>query len=160
MTFGRGHRDEVSRETVVAVIYQPNDSKFLYQYWQEYGGLACLLSGGVENGEDRVCALRREILEETGYLDFEIVGQLGAEIESHYTKPTGEKLVKHITPFLVSLSSDSRQGESKEEDERFENIFDDSNVILEKMNEYELSTDSSLADHKEILARGVALLGN
>lgn len=158
MTFGEKLTDEIARITVVAVVFRATDGKFLYQYWQDYNGLVCLLSGGVEREEEKVGALRREITEETGYLDFDILGQLGAELDSHYQKASGERYVKHITPYLVRLNSDKKQLENKEEDEKFENLFGSLKTIREAMVAYEKITNSSLADHEEILARGYAYL--
>lgn len=154
-SYGTPHADEIRRDTAVAVIYDPKNNKYLCQFWQEYSGLTCLLSGGLEEGETFEDAIIREVEEETGYTDFELVGQLGAELQSHYTKNTGEHFVKHITPFLIKLNSHAQKPANKEDDEKFENLLLDSNQILEKMSMYEATSGSTLEDHKEILLRGI-----
>lgn len=158
MIFGNTKNGEVTRHTIVAVIIEEQTGKYLCQHWQEYGGLTCLLSGGVENSESADEALLREINEETGYDDFTVVGTLGADIESHYVKVDGTKFKKVITPYLITLHSLSGVDAAKEEDEKFDNLFMESNEIIDLMNKYEDTTGSTLGDHKEILNRGVTYL--
>lgn len=121
---------------------------------EEYDGLTCLLSGGIEEGEDEREALQREIAEETGYTDITIAAQLGEQIESHYIKKGGERFVKNISPYLVTLHSHQADETAKEADEKFENLFKTPDEIREMMTLYE-RTGSSLADHKEIYAVAV-----
>ncbi len=158
-TFGNKTNEATSRQTVVAVIFDPSSDTYLCQYWEEYSGLTCLLSGGIEDDEDSYEALRREIREETGYIDFDIIGILGGTLNTYYVKgSTGESLVKHITPYLVRLNSSRQIETTKEEDERFENLFLDHKNINELMTKYEKNSGSTLADHKEILSRAVRYL--
>lgn len=153
--FGEVKNQELERETVVAVVYDAESKLFLCQYWSEYSGLTCMLSGGVEVGEDLDAAVRREIAEETGYIDFTIKGMLGGMIESHYTKADGQNYVKLLQPYFVELNSLQRVADQKEDDEKFDNIFRTPNEIIEMMSVYEQRAGSNLADHKEILRRGV-----
>ncbi len=160
VVFGNKVTNEVPRATVVVVIYNKATNTYLCQYWEDYKGLTCLLSGGVEKDERADDAVLREIAEETGYADFEVVGQLGGMIETHYTKATGEDFVKHITPYFVVLNSLAHEAHQREEDEKFENLFKDSQEIIAMMEAYETATGSLLADHKEILRRGVEFATN
>lgn len=155
MVFGEVLENETVRNTVVAVIVDEQSGEHLCQYWEEYDGLTCLLSGGIEEGEDERAALLREIAEETGYTDITITAQLGEQIESHYIKRDGERFVKIINPYLVTLHSREASETAKEADEKFENLFKTSDEIVDMMTAYEQRTGSSLADHKEILRRGM-----
>jgi 8-oxo-dGTP pyrophosphatase MutT (NUDIX family) len=155
-SFGVPHENEISRKTIVAVIYDPRSRTFLCQFWPDYHKLTCLLSGGVESLESTDDALRREIKEETGYIDYEILGKLGGTIYSHYFKAkSSEYFVKEITPYLVILRSRTQQGLQKEADEVFENLLRGDGEIFEMMGTYERTTGTTLADHKDILQRGV-----
>lgn len=156
--FGEVDLQAKPRHTVVAVVFDPSSRKYLCQYWEAYNGLTCLLSGGVEEGEDNFGALKREITEETGYTEFQVVGTLGGSIKTYYIKNTGESLVKYITPYLVILNSHKHISINKEEDERFENFLKSPEEITRMMEEYEIITSSTLADHKEILSRAVEFL--
>ncbi len=152
--FGVRSPSAVIRETVVAAIFEPDSKKYLCQYWKDYDGLTCLLSGGIEPQESRLSALKREIAEETGYTDFEIVGVLGGSIKSYYKKrTTGENFVKHITAYLVVLNSLIQKPLNREKDEKFENFLKSPEEIIEMMEQYEQKTGSPLGDHKEILCR-------
>lgn len=147
--------DEIERETVVVAVYDQEQKKYLCQFWPEYSGLTCLLSGGVESGESHVHTVEREMLEETGYTDFVVLGKLGGDIEAHYTDKRGLHMKKTISPYFVSLKTLKKQPESKEADEKFDNLFMQPHEIIEMMDTYEQSTGSSMADHKEILKRAL-----
>lgn len=158
MSFGDKQLDETTRDTIVAVVFDQQSKTFLCQYWPDYSGLTCLLSGGVEPNEDADAAVIREVTEETGYDDFTVAGILGENIEMHYVKPSGEKYLKNITPYLVVLNSLNSIGHAREEDEKFDNLFRTPDEILAMMQDYETRTESSLEDHKEVLRRGVQYL--
>jgi 8-oxo-dGTP pyrophosphatase MutT (NUDIX family) len=160
VSFGEPRESELERETVVAVIYDVRSKLYLCQYWAEYAGLTCMLSGGVEPDEDQDEAIKREIAEETGFTDFAVLGTLGGLIESHYTKADGQNYVKVIRPYFVELKSTEREQTQKEDDEKFENYFKKPDEIVDMMTVYETSTGSSLADHKEVLRRGVEYVQN
>jgi|GEM_PF-2766640 len=155
LSFGKPTKYEVLRETIVAVIYNPEDHSYLCQYWPEYSGLTCLLSGGIEGEEDKLAALVREIKEEAGYRDFHIDGELGGVIYSHFYKAkTDEHFVKEIYPFFVTLNSLAQDATALEEDEKFHSLFKGYDEIMQMMEKYEQSSGSILEDHKEILRRG------
>lgn len=155
ISFGNALASEIKRETIVVVMYNKISKLYLCQYWEEYNGLTCLLSGGVESDESSDQAVTREIAEETGYTDFNIIGLLGGVVESHYTKASGENFVKIIVPYLVILNSDYQGQSNKEEDEKFDNLFKSPQEIATMMKTYEDKSGSMIADHKEILKRGV-----
>lgn len=155
-SFGDVVASEILRRTIVAVVYDRRNQTYLCQYWPEYNGLTCLLSGGIEDGEDQMTALKREISEETGYKDFHVVGRLGGTIYSHYYKAkTDEHFVKEITPYLIVLEGDDQENAHLEDDEKFENLMKSSADIITMMTAYEQASGSTLADHKEILGRGI-----
>lgn len=159
ITFGNIDSYAKSRDTVVAVIFDRAKNEYLCQYWEDYNGLTCLLSGGIEEGEDSYQALQREIAEETGYTDFQVIGRLGGNVKSYYIKgTTKESLVKNIIPYLVILNSSAQNSTTKEDDEKFENLLKTPEKILEMMEKYEQATGSTLADHKEILSRAIGYL--
>jgi len=155
LSFGTPAVQETLRKTIVAVIYNPENRTYLCQYWPEYSGLICLLSGGIEEGESQLAALEREIKEETGYRSFMIDGALGGVIYTHFYKAkTDEHFIKEIYPFFVTLQSLAQEEPTLEEDEKFQNLFKNYDEIIRMMEAYEQVSGSTLEDHKEILRRG------
>jgi leucyl-tRNA synthetase len=98
--------ENAKRRSVSAIIESVEGGEFLLQIEGEETHFA---GGGVEDGEDLVAALKREIQEETGYTDFEI-GELAAEhiFSSGYRIP--KKRNQHTLGafFHVRLLSDRR----------------------------------------------------
>jgi 8-oxo-dGTP pyrophosphatase MutT (NUDIX family) len=137
----------------VAAIHSPSKNLFLYQYWEEYDGLTCLMSGGLNKAEDELTALKREIDEETGLENYTITGILGSDIITHYKSKSGINYKKVITPYLVTLEDHEAHSTNKEADEKFENKFSSYEAIQNLMDKYEEKSGSTLKDHKIILDR-------
>jgi 8-oxo-dGTP pyrophosphatase MutT (NUDIX family) len=158
--FGEVKEGEVYRRTVVGVLYNPETQTFVYEWWPSYFNLITLVSGGVEEGEDIIEALKREIIEETGYTDFAIKEQLGGDIYAHYYQPKKDTFyVKHITAFLVVLNSTNQDDTKKEEDELFEVKESSYSELFTLMNAYENPKGNTVEDQIEILRRAGEVLG-
>jgi len=91
-----------------AVIYNPKTKKFLFSYFgniqgeNKYG----LIGGSIDEGEDEIEALKREILEETGFVNFKIIGKLGGSILSPKDPEFDTKdIIKENAAYLVVLNS-------------------------------------------------------
>ena len=75
--------DEQFRSSIVAIVEDPNTHKLLTLNWGDKLGGTLFVGGGREEGEDAVTTARREITEETGYINFELVSQTGT-LHHHY----------------------------------------------------------------------------
>lgn len=64
------------RQSIVAIVRNPQTNKFLSINWGKQGG-NLFVGGGREEGEDIVATAIREIIEETGYKNVELVNQTG-----------------------------------------------------------------------------------
>lgn len=107
-------------ECVSAVIKY--DNKFLLLYdknWRHY----VLPQGHIEEHEDEIGALKREIKEETGYIDFKVLGKLN-KYDYSYTRG-GFVVVKKIQPYFIELNNLSRTKRRLEKHENYENVFYD-----------------------------------
>lgn len=152
--FGEKQSNEEYRRTVVCALYNPTNKEYIYEYWEQYYELVTLVSGGVEADEDIIEALKREILEETGYTDFEVVDKLGGDIYAHYYQPKKDKYYqKHISAYLVILKSEAKQADSKEEDEKFEVLSASFDELLKKMKQYKNPNRNTVEDQIKILNR-------
>lgn len=156
--FGVPHPEGIQRNTVVAVIYDSYNKKFLYTDWSQYG-LCCLLSWGIEAGEHSKQALIREIEEESGYYNYSLIELLWGQIETHYyMSEKREHRIKIITSYLVVLENLERKGSRLEEDEKFELRFASYEELLELMRWYKNIDWWGLEDHIEILIRARQIL--
>lgn len=64
---GTPHENEEKRESIVAIVHDKKNDRFLSLNWGESAGGSLFIGGGKENGEDDVACATREIAEETGY---------------------------------------------------------------------------------------------
>lgn len=75
---------DFSRENVRVVLYDPKTDLFAVQYmktWNKYG----LLGGGVEKNHTILETVKKELVEESGFTDFEIQAQLGGKIFCYFS---------------------------------------------------------------------------
>ncbi len=106
------------RRSIVAIVYDKSKDRYLTIDWGGQGGLL-FIGGGIDNDEDMVEAAKREIAEETGYLDLELVAQTPSEIEHHYfahSKNVARKI--DCVGLLFELKSDKKADQQLEEDEK------------------------------------------
>lgn len=113
-----------------------------------------LPKGGIEDGEDKITAAKREIQEETGYQNIEIILQEPLYTHQYsFTHPnTGEEIDKTVTFYLFKLLDDNLEATKEMSAEHLEGkwftleeamqqvTFDDLRIVLEKVQEHLLST--------------------
>ncbi|OGN29286.1 MAG: hypothetical protein A3A33_03650 [Candidatus Yanofskybacteria bacterium RIFCSPLOWO2_01_FULL_49_25] len=83
--FGEERKDAVRRDGVAAVVTRPSDNKVLV-LWNRATNEWRLVSGGYDEGEGDIETLKREMREETGYINFEIKEYIG-QIFTNYFVP-------------------------------------------------------------------------
>lgn len=101
------------RENVRVLLYDPKTDKYAIQFiekWGEYN----LLGGGVEKDHSQIETVKKELIEESGYIDFTIVSQLGGKIECFYEED-GKNFERVSTGFLAILNSESNVGTKMED---------------------------------------------
>ncbi|MDB5260525.1 MAG: leucyl-tRNA synthetase [Candidatus Nomurabacteria bacterium] len=79
----RDDKKTVTRTNVHAIVYDPKNKKYLILRNQKHGWDTVVI-GGIEEGEDLIEAAKREIKEETGYIDIEFKRKLGDPVQAGY----------------------------------------------------------------------------
>ncbi len=116
---GVAHANEDYKESIVAVVYDPKEKKYLTINWNNLGGR--LFIGGTRKNNEPVidCALR-EIEEETGYYDLKLVKET-FKIKHHYYAHNKDKYFGiECTGLYFELNSDKQRSQNLDEDELFE----------------------------------------
>ena len=158
MIFGKARDNELEnpRINVRAVIFDPKSEKFSFVKMM---GLP-LLAGGGTDGEYLQTALRREIQEELGYTNFEIVGKLGKPVISYITSDKPTHCYLSDTGFLVILNSLEKTETNLSEEEKESNLREvwlTVDEILDIWHDNLISENPDLgyARHLEIFRRGL-----
>lgn len=140
----------VARRTVHALIRDPKNGKILCLKWKKQPWTTFVL-GGMEEGEDPIEAVRREVREETGYTDLTLIRELGGPMVSEYfAAHKDENRLATVTGYLFDLASDQREDVSSEEQEKHEVIWlDRAEITPERMTCSELDSWLWAIDHTE-----------
>ncbi len=115
---GIPHKDETHKDSIVAVVYDKKNDKYLTINWKENGGRLFIGGTRKQNESALDCALR-EIKEETGYDDLEFVKET-FKINHHYYAYNKDKYFEiESTGLLFNLKSDHKVDQNLDEDENF-----------------------------------------
>jgi len=98
----------VERTTINAILWNSRTSEFLCLDWKKFGWKTFVI-GGVEDKEGILEAAVREIEEETGYLDIELVADLGKLKSGYFAAHKGENRIANTTGFLFRLKSNNQK---------------------------------------------------
>ncbi len=115
---GTPHANETKKNSIVAIVYNPKNEKYLTLNWHELGG-RLFIGGTIKDGEDaKECALR-EIKEETGYCDLTLEYTLPL-INHHYYAYNKDKYFNiDSTGLFFKLNSEKQVAQNLEVDEKF-----------------------------------------
>ena len=129
---GTPHENESFKNSIVAVVYDEENDKYLTLNWHELGG-RLFIGGTIKNDETPLeCALR-EIEEETGYYDLELISEL-PKINHHYYAYNKDKYFNiESTGLFFKLKSHERRGENRENDELFDVEWVSSEVVVNEI---------------------------
>lgn len=105
-----------ARKSIVAIVRDPKTNKYLSINWSEQGG-NLFVGGGREDDEDIIETAVREIQEETGYKNIELVNQTGKIHHNYfaYSKNVARRIEAHS--LLFDLVDDERTETALEADE-------------------------------------------
>lgn len=101
----RKDKKDVVRKNVHAIVYDPSAKKYLILRNKKHGWDTVII-GGIEEGESAEQAARRELEEETGYVDLQFKRQLGGEVKaSYFAKHKDVNRVAYSTGLYFELKS-------------------------------------------------------
>lgn len=132
---GTPHDNESKKNSIVAVVYDPEEDKYLTINWGSLGGRNFIGGTIKEESETPIECAIREIREETGYVDVEVVRE-SFVINHHYYAYNKDKYF-HInaTPFLFNLKSKKQVEVNREQDEIFNVEWVDKKTIEKEITE-------------------------
>jgi len=91
---GEPQEDEEKRQSIVALVENPENGEILSINWGEKLGGNLLIGGGLKEGEDPIECAKREIIEETGYKNFEYIGK--TELIHHHYRAHSKNVNREI----------------------------------------------------------------
>ena len=104
----------VERDNVAAVIQYRDE--FLLLQFNNVNYSKCLVTGGIEKGENKIEAVKREVIEETGYTDIESIKPVDCVNRSmFFVEHKNQNRCATYYPFLVLLKSKNRTSITDEE---------------------------------------------
>ncbi len=110
--------NETHKDSIVAILYDPKTNKYLTINWGKLGG-RLFIGGTRKDGEDALTCALREITEETGYDDVELVKET-FKVNHHYYAYNKDKYFNiEATGLLFNLKSDHQVPQNLDEDEKF-----------------------------------------
>lgn len=94
----------VERKNIAAIVKFQN--QYLFLSWNEVAYDGSLVTGGIDEGEDKETAVKREVEEETGYFDIESVTPVDAiNVSRFFVEHKGQNREAYYYPYLVTLKS-------------------------------------------------------
>lgn len=147
----RPDKPMTERNVVVVVMKHPTEEKFLCVRNRKFGWIDFVM-GGIDGDETPVQAGERELLEETGYMDYEIVGEL-PEVYYDNFYAAHKDVNRHIEVHTIygRLKSLAKNERSQEEADLADVLWVDVAELVEK-----LHTDGHRWDLERVLAIGDA----
>lgn len=99
----------VRRNNIAAIIKYK--TQFLFLSWNEVDYDGSLVTGGIDEGEDKIEAVKREVKEETGYYDILDINPVDAiNISKFFVEHKGQNREAVYFPYLVELASLNQSG--------------------------------------------------
>ncbi len=126
---GTPHENEIKKNSIVAILYDEESDKYLTVDWGNNGG-RLFVDGSIKDKEKAIDCAIREIREETGYVDIELVKET-FKVNHHYYAYNKDKYFNiECTGFLFKLKSKKQVPLELDNDESFKTEWVTSEVIL------------------------------
>jgi leucyl-tRNA synthetase len=114
---GKPQENPEFRRSIVAIVRNPKTDKYLSINWGEQGG-NLFIGGGLEGTEDATDAALREITEETGYKNIQLVRKTGTIHHNYFAHSKNVARRIEATSFLFDLIDEEQIETALEADEK------------------------------------------
>ena len=129
---GTPHENEEKKNSIVAIVYDEKQDKYLTLNGHELGG-RLFIGGTIKENESALDCALREIKEETGYENVKLIAEL-PKINHHYYAYNKDKYFNiESTGFLFKLESDTKVSQNLDADEKFDVEWVSADVILKEV---------------------------
>ena len=115
-------KETTERTGVIGIVRNPKDNTYLCLLWK-HADWSTFVTGGVEEGEDSLEAVKREILEETGYSNLSLVANLGNTRSEFYASHKNVNRIGHTTSYLFDLIDDNHSEITAEEQSKHDVVW-------------------------------------
>jgi len=115
---GTPHDNEFKKNSIVAILYDEKNDKYLTINWGNLGG-RLFIGGTIKEGESALDCAIREVKEETGYTNIQLIQEL-PKINHHYYAYNKDKYFNiECTGLVFKLITDEKIEQNLDEDEDF-----------------------------------------
>jgi len=138
--FGTPVENEIKKDSIIAVVRNPKTNQVLVLDWgprkADHGG-NLFIGGGMEDGEDPVETARREVTEETGYINFKHAASAEAGVNNHFYSNVKDKYIyTRFLPVLFELIDEEKIAQNLDENEnQFTVRWVDEDKVMETITE-------------------------
>lgn len=140
LEFGIKRENEERRDGGCAVVFDPETQKY-GAYLNLRNNKMGLFGGGFDEGEDEKTGVLRELVEESGLIDFLHTERVGKVFTHYYNSNKDVNRVAYATCFLVILNSKNRQDAKLEEHEKFELVWVTKDEIIKHWDFHNVNKD-------------------
>ena len=131
---GTPKENESTKKSIVAILYDENKDEYLTINWHDLGG-RLFVGGTIKDNESPLECATREIKEETGYINFELVSEL-SKINHHYYAYNKDKYFNiESTGYLFKLTNTKKSKQNLDKDEVFTVEWVKKSVIESEVND-------------------------
>ncbi len=129
---GTPHENETKKNSIVAIVYDEEKQKYLTINWHDLGG-RLFIGGTIKDNETALECAKREVEEETGYIDLELISEL-PKINHHYYAYNKDKYFNiESTGFFFKLKSSKKKKQNLDEDEKFTVEWVDNDTVIKEI---------------------------
>jgi len=124
----------VKRNNVDCYLLNPKTGQYAYMKWDAQFDWVTPPGGGINEGEDIIEAGKREIREETGYLNVKYISKIGECFGGGFATHKNENRFAHVTGLLFELVDDAKEEVAPEELEKHQVMWADKDEIASLLN--------------------------